>query len=438
MKRTIYKDLIKWKLSKDRKPLMIYGARQVGKTYILKKFGEQEFDSFVYVNCFRNESAKTLFAESKNVGNIVLGLSAMSGVTITPGKTLVFLDEIQEIPAAVSALKYFCEDMPELHVVVAGSLLGVMNLEGESFPVGKINIMHLYPMTFSEFLLAMDKKSLYDILASRDYTTAKIVAPLFKDMLRQYYFTGGMPEAVLSFSQKKDINEVRAIQNEIIASYMSDISKHTGKEAQRIRMVWQSIPSQLAKENKKFIYGAVRKGARAADFEIAIQWLIDAGLVYKVGRVKDARIPLKFYEDPNAFKLYLVDIGLLGALAIVPPDQILIGDNVFKEYKGAFTENYVIQQLSTIPNLPVYYYSKDNSTMEIDFMVQSDDKVLPVEVKAEENTKAKSLRTFVTEDFSKYNLTGVRLSMKDYERQSWMVNVPLYFTETFFETNDDL
>ncbi len=438
MKRTIYNKLIKWKLSKDRKPLMIYGARQVGKTYILKKFGEQEFDSFVYINCFRNESAKTLFAESKNVSNIVLGLSAMSGVTITPGKTLVFLDEIQEIPAAVSALKYFCEDMPELHVVVAGSLLGVMNLEGESFPVGKVNIMHLYPMTFSEFLLAMDKKALYDILASHDYATAKIVAPLFKDMLRQYYFTGGMPEVVLSFSQKKDINEVRAIQNEIIASYMSDISKHTGKEAQRIRMVWQSIPSQLAKENKKFIYGAVRKGARAADFEIAIQWLIDTGLVYKVGRVKDARIPLKFYEDPNVFKLYLVDIGLLGALAIVPPDQILIGDNVFKEYKGAFTENYVIQQLSTIPNLPVYYYSKDNSTMEIDFIVQSGDQVLPVEVKAEENTKAKSLRTFVTEEFSKYNLTGVRLSMKDYERQSWMVNVPLYFTETFFETNDDL
>lgn len=194
----------------------------------------------------------------------------------------------------------------------------------------------------------------------------------------------------------------------------------------------------MAKENKKFIYGAVRKGARAADFEIAIQWLIDTGLVYKVGRVKDARIPLKFYEDPNVFKLYLVDIGLLGALAIVPPDQILIGDNVFKEYKGAFTENYVIQQLSTIPNLPVYYYSKDNSTMEIDFIVQSGDQVLPVEVKAEENTKAKSLRTFVTEEFSKYNLTGVRLSMKDYERQSWMVNVPLYFTETFFETNDDL
>lgn len=437
MERAIYKELIKWKLSKSRKPLMLYGARQVGKTYILKQFGEKEFDNFVYVNCFRNETATRLFAEDKDVKRIVLGLSAMSGITITAGKTLVFLDEIQEIPAAVSALKYFCEDMPELHVVVAGSLLGVMSIEGESFPVGKVNIMHLYPMTYSEFLLAMGKQGLYDILASSDYATASTLSASYKEMLRQYYFTGGMPEAVLAFSKNRNIKEVRDIQNEILASYMSDIAKHTGKEAQRIRMVWQSIPSQLAKGNKKFIFGAVRKGARAADFEIAIQWLVDAGLVYKVERVRDAKVPLKFYEDPNAFKLYLVDIGLLGALAIVPPDQILIGDNVFKEYKGAFTENYVIQQLNTIPELPVYYYSKDNSTLEIDFMVQTDDKVLPVEVKAEENAKAKSLRTFVTSDFSQYHLTGVRLSMKDYEQQSWMVNVPLYCAEPFFSERQE-
>lgn len=432
MERTIYNNLIKWKLSETRKPLMLYGARQVGKTYILKKFGENEFENFVYVNCFRNETATKLFTEDKDIKRIVLGLSAMTGTTIIPGKTLIFLDEIQEIPAAVSALKYFCEDMPDLHVVVAGSLLGVMNIEGESFPVGKVNIMHLYPMTFGEFLLAMDKKGLYDMLASHDYVTASSLSASYKEMLRQYYFTGGMPEAVLSFSKNRNIKEVRNIQNEILTSYMSDIAKHAGKESQRIRMVWQSIPSQLAKENKKFIFGAVRKGARAADFEIAIQWLVDAGLVYKVERVRDAKIPLKFYEDPNAFKLYLVDIGLLGALTMVPPDQILIGDNVFKEYKGAFTENFVIQQLHTIPNLPVYYYSKDNSTLEIDFVVQVADKVMPVEVKAEENTKAKSLRTFVTSDFKQYNLTGIRLSMKDYERQSWMVNVPLYCTEFFF------
>lgn len=432
MERTIYNDLINWKLSETRKPLMLYGARQVGKTYILKKFGENEFENFVYVNCFRNETATKLFTEDKDIKRIVLGLSAMTGTTIIPGKTLIFLDEIQEIPAAVSALKYFCEDMPDLHVVVAGSLLGVMNIEGESFPVGKVNIMHLYPMTFGEFLLAMDKKGLYDMLASHDYVTASSLSASYKEMLRQYYFTGGMPEAVQSFSKNRNIKEVRNIQNEILTSYMSDIAKHAGKESQRIRMVWQSIPSQLAKENKKFIFGAVRKGARAADFEIAIQWLVDAGLVYKVERVRDAKIPLKFYEDPNAFKLYLVDIGLLGALTMVPPDQILIGDNVFKEYKGAFTENFVIQQLHTIPNLPVYYYSKDNSTLEIDFVVQVADKVMPVEVKAEENTKAKSLRTFVTSDFKQYNLTGIRLSMKDYERQSWMVNVPLYCTEFFF------
>ena len=266
MERTIYNDLIKWKLSETRKPLMLYGARQVGKTYILKKFGENEFENFVYVNCFRNETATKLFTEDKDIKRIVLGLSAMTGTTIIPGKTLIFLDEIQEIPAAVSALKYFCEDMPDLHVVVARSLLGVMNIEGESFPVGKVNIMHLYPMTFGEFLLAMDKKGLYDMLASHDYVTASSLSASYKEMLRQYYFTGGMPEAVLSFSKNRNIKEVRNIQNEILTSYMSDIAKHAGKEAQRIRMVWQSIPSQLAKENKKFIFGAVRKGARAADF----------------------------------------------------------------------------------------------------------------------------------------------------------------------------
>ena len=284
MKRFIYEELKKWKQSETRKPLMMYGARQVGKTYIIKEFGEQEYDSLVYVNCYKNDLAQTLFSGNADIDRILVGLSSMAHNTIVPGKTLIFLDEIQEIPPIISTLKYFCENRPDIHIIVAGSLLGVMNMRGESFPVGKVDIMHLYPMSFEEFLDAMGEGQLVDILHSNDHQMTDVFASKFIDLLRQYYFTGGMPEAVRTYSETKDLPAVRTIQKNILAAYEADIAKHTASETQRVRMVWQSVPEQLARENKKFIYGAVRKGARAKGFEIAIQWLVDAGLVYKVNR----------------------------------------------------------------------------------------------------------------------------------------------------------
>ena len=431
MKRFIYDELKKWKQSETRKPLMMYGARQVGKTYIIKEFGEQEYDSIVYVNCYKNDLAHALFSGNADIDRILVGLSSMSHRTIIPGKTLIFLDEIQEVPPVISTLKYFCENRPDIHIIVAGSLLGVMNMQGESFPVGKVDIMHLHPMSFKEFLDAMGEGQLVDILHSKDHQLTDVFASKFIDLLRQYYFTGGMPEAVKTYCATKDLIAVRTIQKNILAAYEADIAKHTASETQRVRMVWQSVPEQLARENKKFIYGAIRKGARAKEFEIAIQWLVDAGLVYKVNRVRDLKVPLRFYSDSNAFKLYLLDIGLLGAMTDAPASSILIGDNIFSEYKGAFTENYVLQQIVTIPNRPTYYYSKDNSTQELDFIVQKDNIIYPIEVKAEENVKSKSLATCITHDFKGYNLHGIRFSMKGFKEQDWMTNIPLYAARAF-------
>ena len=431
MKREIYKTLKAWSSSDSRKPLIVYGARQVGKTYIVKEFGQNEFENMVYVNCYKNDIVAQLFQGDVDVDRILLGLSAISQQDIIAGKTLLFLDEIQEIPPVLSSLKYFCENIPQLHVVVAGSLLGVMNMKGESFPVGKVDIVHLYPMTYEEFLLANNETQLVDLLKCGDTILINSLAPKYIDYLRQYYFVGGMPEAVLQFTQHHNIEKTRKIQYDILAAYEADISKHTAEQTQRVRMVWQSIPAQLARENKKFIYGAVRKGARAKDFEIAIQWLIDAGLVYKVERVRDIKTPLMFYADMNAFKLYLLDVGLLGAITKTPADQILIGSNVFSEYKGAFTENYVLQQIKTLADVPTYYYSKDNSTQEVDFIAQKGSRILPIEVKAEDNVKAKSLATFITHDFASCHLKGIRLSMLGYRDQGWMENVPLFAAKAY-------
>ena len=436
MKRKIYKRLIDWKLSDNRKPLVLYGARQVGKTYIIKVFGEKEFDNMVYVNCYKNEIVTQLFQGDVDVDRILIGLSAYAKKPIIPGKTLVFLDEIQEIPPVLSSLKYFCEDKPELHVVVAGSLLGVMNMSGESFPVGKVDIMHLYPMTYAEFLLANGEDKLVELLERGDKILVNSLASKYIEYLRQYYFVGGMPEAVCSFVKDHNPMAVRQIQQNILTAYEADISKHTGDDTQWTRMVWQSIPSQLARENKKFIYGAVRKGSRAKDFEIAIQWLVDAGLVHKVERARDIKMPLKFYADMDAFKLYLLDVGLLGALTMTPAEQILIGDNVFSEYKGAFTENFVLQEMVTIPSMPVYYYSKDSSTQEIDFIVQQRNRILPIEVKAENNVKAKSLATFINHDFASLHLKGIRFSMLGFQDQGWMENVPLFAARAFLLSDD--
>lgn len=423
MERSIYSSLKKWKDSPTRKPLILQGARQVGKTYILKEFGAREYSEVVYINCDDNNDMQNMFADY-DIDRIIRSLSAISGVSIKPSTTLLILDEIQEVERGLASLKYFCEKAPEYHVAVAGSLLGITLHEGTSFPVGKVDMLYMYPMDFEEFLLAMGKEQLVELLRNNSWAALTPLRGMLTELLRQYYFVGGMPEAVKAYVGRGDIWEVRSIHSKIIDAYRNDMSKHVPKQqVQRINMVWNSIPSQLARDNKKFIYGALRKGARANDFEIAIQWLVDSGLVHKVHRISKPVVPLKFYEDMASFKLFLLDCGLLGALSETPPEQILIGDNVFEEYKGAFTENYVLQQLKSLPRTFVYYYSNDNSTLEIDFVVQHEAHVIPIEVKAEENLRAKSLRQFVT---GNSGLHGVRFSMSDYREQDWLTNVPLW------------
>ena len=426
MKRALYNSLIEWKNSPFRKPLVVEGARQVGKTWLVKEFGKNEYENMVYVNCADEPFAKALFLGNLVPKRIVRDIVANKGKQIVPGKTLLFFDEIQEAPQGISSLKYFCENAPEYHVVAAGSLLGVVHHPGESYPVGKVDILRLYPMTFEEFLWAKGNVMLAEILAGCEWDSLEVHDYMLQDLLRQYYYVGGMPEAVLNWVTKEDVLEVRRILNRIIASYANDISKHAGAESERIRMVWQSIPSQLAKENKKFVYGAIKKGARAKDFEVAIQWLVDAGLVHKIYRCKTPEMPLKFYEDFDSFKLYILDVGLLGAMANAPSSMMLASNDVFKEFKGAFSENYVLQQLVLHDHLSICYFTKENSQVEVDFLVQTQERIIPIEVKAEENVKSKSLRQFITIDHAGKNLKGLRCSMLPYKDQEWMENIPLY------------
>ena len=389
MKRKIYSQLCQWKESSMRKPLILLGARQVGKTWIMKHFGRQEYEKVAYVNCDAEPRMKDLLALDYDLDRILLGLQAITGVKIEAGNTLVILDEIQETPRGLHCLKYFYENAPQYHVMVAGSLLGVTLGRGESFPVGKVDLLRMYPMTFSEFLEALVGTSWNDLLASGDNALIEPMKPKLIDWLRQYYYVGGMPEVVSCFVAHKDLAEVRRIQSSILETYRNDISKHaTARESIRIGQVLDSLPSQLAKENKKFIYGAIRKGARATDFELAIQWLMDAGIIYKVKRVREARMPLKFYEDLSSFKLYLLDCGLLACMAEAPAEQMLLGDNVFMEFKGAFTEQYVFQQLKAL-SLSPYYWSNEKTSAEIDFILQYGNRIVPVEVKAEENVRSK-------------------------------------------------
>lgn len=424
MKRTIISQLKSWKESPYRKPLILAGARQVGKTYILKEFGKQEYDNVAYINCDGNSEIADIFAENYNMSRVLMIIGAITKQPIVPGKTLIILDEIQELRKGLSSLKYFCEDAPEYHIAVAGSLLGVAMHQGESAPVGKVDILRLYPMSFEEYLLAKGEDRMLDILQKKDWTTTNMLHESLTLLLREFYFVGGMPEAVKTFLATNDANAVRKVQNDILFVYRSDMSKHVSpNEATRISMVWQSIPSQLAKENKKFVYGALRTGARAKDFEMAIQWLVDAGLVYRISRVREIGMPLKFYEDFNAFKLFLLDVGLLGALCEMEPSQMLISNKVMTESKGAFTENYVLCQLMCKENVHVYYYSREDSRLEIDFLVQHKGQITPVEVKAEENLRSKSLRTFIDANPS---FKAVRFSMSPFKDQDWMTNVPLY------------
>lgn len=430
MERKAYSQLLAWKNNPHHKPLILNGARQVGKTWLLKHFGEKEYRNVAYVNCDRSPQMEMILREGFDMSRIIRNISAMTNVDIRPHETLIILDEIQSIPKGLSSLKYFCEDAPDYDVAVAGSLLGLQLHRGESFPVGKVDMLKLYPMTFGEFLLAKGEKVKKEALDNKEYETMSAVSPLYVELLRQYYFTGGMPAAVSAFIEGQPLHTVRQIQKDILNDYIRDFSKHApGNEVPRINLVWNSIPSQLGKENRKFIYGMLKKGARAKEFELAIQWLVDCGLVYKIPRTSKVAMPVRFYEDFSAFKLYLLDVGLFGAMVNAPASEILIGSNIFSEYKGTFTELYVLQQMVTVRDLDIYYYSTDDSRTEIDFIVQHEGKVTPVEVKAEENLRAKSLRQVVSNDPS---LHGLRFSMSDYRQEDWLDNVPLYGVESYF------
>lgn len=430
MYRNILVKLEVWKRKKNRKPLILSGARQVGKTYILKKFGKQSFSNVAYINCDNNELAQNLFMQDYDMQRIILAIGAITQQKIVAGKTLIILDEIQSLPKGLSALKYFYEDAPQYHVAVAGSLLGLTMHQGESFPVGKVDILPIYPMTYDEFLLAKGKAQLVELLKNKDWNTIKSLRTEYIKLLREYYFVGGMPEAVREFIETNDATKVRAVQNDILFTYQKDISKHVpSSESNRINMVWQSMPSQLVKENKKFLYGVAKTGGRAKEFETAIQWLMDAGLVYKTERVSTPKMPLKFYVDIANFKLFLLDCGLLGALSETPPEILLVADSGMEEYKGAFTENYVLSQLVASLNTSVFYFSND-AKLEIDFLIQYGKDIIPIEAKAEENLRSKSLSTFVA---SHPALHALRFSVSDYRQQEWLTNIPLYAASTYFQ-----
>ena len=427
MYRIAIEKLYKWKNSKRRKPLIIEGARQVGKTWLMKEFGKQAYADTVYINFDSNSRMANLFSADLDTDRLIMGLELYAGRKINPENTLLIFDEVQEVPRALASLKYFYENAPQYHIVCAGSLLGIALHQGTSFPVGKVDFLKLYPLSFSEFLMATGNERFAELLKNQDYEMITSFKQTYIDALKHYYFVGGMPEAVQSFAESKDFNEVRAIQKRILAAYEQDFSKHAPNEiVPKIRMLWNSIPSQLARENKKFIYGLVREGGRAREYETAIMWLSDCGLVHKVSRVNAAGIPLKAYEDLKAFKLFIVDVGLLGCMTGLRQRTLLDGDDLFVEFKGALTEQYVCQQLKTIEDLGIYYYTNDRGSCEIDFVVDTGEQIVPIEVKAETNLRAKSLKTY-RERFEPE--LSVRTSMADYKKEDWLLNLPLYAIE---------
>ena len=424
MQRKILQSLQNWKQNPNRKPLIIQGARQVGKTWAMKHFGEQSFEQVAYINFDNNSRMKTLFSGDYDINRLILGLKIESGVDIQAHNTLIIFDEVQEVPQALSSLKYFYENAPKFYIISAGSLLGVSLHHQVSFPVGKVDFLPLYPMDFHEFLTALGQSDLVQLLKIQDWSLISAMKSRYIELLRQYYFVGGMPEAVKVFIETQNFNAVRQVQKNLLMAYEQDFSKHIrdGQTVQKVRSIWHSIPEQLAKENKKFIYANLQKGARSKDYEIALQWLKDSGLVHSVPRIKKPHLPLSAYQD-NAFKLYGLDIGLLSAQSHLDASILLDGSRIFSEFKGALTEQYVLQQLIANQDNPVFYWATEKGTAEVDFVVQQKQAVIPIEVKAEENLKAKSLKVYV-EQFQPE--CAFRFSMADYREQDWMVNVPLY------------
>ncbi|MCD8082949.1 MAG: ATP-binding protein [Clostridiales bacterium] len=423
MERLLMKQLVSWKEKKNRKPLIIRGARQVGKTWIMKEFGRRYFEHAVYISFDNNERMQNVFSMDFDIHRILSALKVESRMEINADNTLLIFDEIQEVPKALTALKYFYENTPEYAIIAAGSLLGVALHEGTSFPVGKVDFLSLYPMNFREFLLAAGEERLAALLEDNDYEMLAAFSTKYADLLKKYYYVGGMPEAINTYLENDNLYEVQTVQRQLLAYYANDFSKHapTGT-VPRIQMVWNSIPMQLTKENKKFIYGLIREGARAKDFELAIQWLLDCRLIHKGYRVSKPGMPLISYMEMNIFKLYFLDVGLLSALCGLDARTLLEGSQLFTEFKGALTEQFVAQEL-VAAGMSLYYYATENSSGEIDFVVQQKGHIIPIEVKAEENLRAKSLKSYC----EKYRPEiAIRSSLSDYREQDWMVNVPLY------------
>ena len=428
MERQAMEQLNKWKIKKNKKPLIIRGARQVGKTWLMKNFGQHTYRHVVYINFDNNQQMQDLFEANMKIERIITGLELYSGNKIDPQNTLLIFDEIQEVPKALTSLKYFNENAPEYQIICAGSLLGVALHQGTSFPVGKVEFLDLYPLSFTEFMKAMGKEQFVELIEKGDYELANTFKQEYIDLLKYYYFVGGMPEVVVNFADNQDFNEAREIQQRILTAYEQDFSKHAPNEMiPRIRMLWNNIPSQLTKENKKFIYGLIKEGSRAKDYEMAMFWLTDCGLVHKVQRVTTPGLPLKAYEDLKAFKLFILDVGLLSCMVRLNQSVLLDGNDLFKEFKGALTEQYVLQQLKTLEGIETYYWTNDRGSAEIDFLVDNGSNVFPIEVKAETNLKAKSLRTYHGKFSPK---VSIRTAITDYKQEDWLINLPLWAINT--------
>jgi len=431
MDRSSYKQLLEWKKKPNRKPLIIKGARQVGKTWLMKEFGNREFEDILYINFEDKQELKNLFVQDFDIERILMALYIETGIKAKADKTLIIFDEIQEVERGITALKYFYENAPEYYLIAAGSYLGISMLAKNSFPVGKVDFLNIEPLSFIEFLWALNQKPLVDLIFSKNYSLISTFKMKYIELLKQYYFVGGMPEVVKNYANNKDFEEVRRLQKSILLAYEHDFAKHAPSNiVPRIRLVWQSIPAQLSKENKKYIFSILRKGARAKEYELAVEWLLGSGLISKIIRVNKPGVPLKSYTDNNAFKIFMLDVGLLGALSGLDRNSIINGNQIFVEFKGALTEQYVFQQ---IKNLEPFYWSAKNSKGEIDFLVQFQEKVIPIEVKAEENLKSKSLKAFV----EKYKLnTSIRISMSNYRKEHILLNYPLYGLYDGFLEND--
>ena len=426
MKRFILDKLIKWKDSKYRKPLILKGARQIGKTYILKQFGEENYEGVAYFNFDHDEDLYNLFNKTKDPKRILEQLAFIYGKAIVPEKTLIIFDEIQECPDALNSLKYFQEEANEYHIVCAGSLLGI-RLSHTSFPVGKVEFLNMYPMTFSEFLIADNCENLVEYMKSiKDIENiADIFFNQLEEKLKAYFIIGGMPEAVNAWVNEKDMTLVNNIQENILKAYESDFSKHTqDSEANKISLIWNSIPSQLAKENKKFLYQTIKEGARAREYESALNWLNDANLIYKIYNVTKPNFPLKAYNDLSSFKIYMNDVGLLRKMANLDSRIVVEGNKLFEEFKGAFTENYVLNMLCIIFDLVPNYFTFDRH--EIDFVIQNKNRIIPIEVKANKSINNVSLTRY-NEKFN--SDLSIRFSMNNLKKDGKIINIPLFLIE---------